>query len=86
MLVRANVVLLDRALLLAPICWCEISLYYQRGRYAFYCRAKTQKPFYEIMIFLIFLEKNIFGDHEKRGGTDVVPTKWTQMIKSVMTQ
>ena len=42
------------------------------------------------MIFLILLEENMFGNHivakEKGRCTDVVPAKWTQMIKSVMTQ
>ena len=42
------------------------------------------------MMFLILSKENMFGNHmvakEKGGGTAVVPTKWTQMIKLVMTQ
>ena len=50
---------------------------------------KPRNRFYGIVMFLIFLEKNMFGNQveakkRERGGTGVVPAKWTQMIKSVM--
>ena len=44
-------------------CWCEISLYYQRVRHALQYRVETQKPFYGIVMFLIFSEENRLENH-----------------------